>query len=179
MHVHKFVNKSGARILAENAELNALVEHVMLVFRNSSSDSIRRGNRSSEKLRSILLSAEPSLKSKILVERGFPSSLPSSHVEVEFQFEKILDTGTRLFCQFEVLGDNREAIGTTLLKLEMANRGNKTLGESLSVGIALEKNLRNAGWDGAVGTFDEYEHAIISTYADFLTTGHVLLGLGL
>jgi hypothetical protein len=114
-------------------------------------------------------------REKVSIIRDFPSKYPKGHIKVDFQSRLTSDSGSCL--TLELFADNREALGTNLLKLQIANEVNGVIGETLGIGIVLSATLKKAGWDGSVATEDEYEYAMRHTYAKFILTPVVLLAV--
>jgi hypothetical protein len=77
----------------------------------------------------------------------------------------------------ELAFDNRQAIGTNLLKLEVAATAAQNSAQ-IGFGILVcpgDNILKVRGWDGAVGTSSEYESAIRDGYQDILSSNRALL----
>lgn len=66
--------------------------------------------------------------------------------------------------------DNRQAIGTNLLKFEVGHQafiGNNK--DVVSVGICISEEAKiQYGWDSSVATFDEYSGALTMQYSNVL-----------
>lgn len=78
----------------------------------------------------------------------------------------------------EVAFDNRQAIGTNLLKLEVAQRyfNDRTGGNALGVLVcASRKALQLGGWDPGVGDENEYQLALDTAYRGIIGGSKVLL----
>ena len=75
----------------------------------------------------------------------------------------------------EVCFDNRQAVGTNLLKFELAShfdqRGSVARNRRLFLGLIIAGDrefLNTLGWDPAVASADEYEIALRSAYGEVL-----------
>jgi hypothetical protein len=116
----------------------------------------------------------------LLIQKDFPSRrFPSSHVQVDFQKEILLgDSKRKVQLTLEVFGDNRQALASNLLKLELAGRNFSKFGESIGIGVCVDKRLKKIAWDGSTATSDEYEFGLLHTYSRFIETPIVLLSVG-
>lgn len=77
--------------------------------------------------------------------------------------------------------DNRQAIGTNLLKYEVACANTITQGwEPLPFLVcATSQVIKQFGWDGGVASYQEYDHAIRIPYKGILKNPPVLIALSL
>jgi hypothetical protein len=75
--------------------------------------------------------------------------------------------------------DNRQAIGTNLLKFEIASTsGSSSNVEPMPVLICADSAaLRHFGWDGSIASADEYEHAIRVAYKSVIKNPAIILAL--
>lgn len=74
--------------------------------------------------------------------------------------------------------DNRQAIGTNLLKFELATSifENSLSSKALPILICADKiSLKSFGWDGSIASSEEYENAIRSAYSQIIKTAPVLI----
>ncbi|CAB5121049.1 MAG: hypothetical protein F2954_05520 [Actinobacteria bacterium] len=72
----------------------------------------------------------------------------------------------------ELCFDNRQAIGTNLLKFETAKRIYERTDNSLATSIIVcgsQEGLADLKWDGGVASFSEYENALLTVYRDIFT----------
>jgi hypothetical protein len=72
----------------------------------------------------------------------------------------------------ELCFDNRQAIGTNLLKFETAKRIFEKNPDCQTNSIILcgsQEALTNLKWDGGVASFSEYENALLTVYKDIFT----------
>jgi hypothetical protein len=72
----------------------------------------------------------------------------------------------------ELCFDNRQAIGTNLLKFETAKRLFEKNTSCLTTSIIIcgsQDALLNLKWDGGVASYSEYENALMTVYKDIFT----------
>ena len=72
---------------------------------------------------------------------------------------------------FHCFFDNRQAIGTNILRLEFAidnfQREKNKVGHAIA--LVVDSNMRSKyGWDNAVGTSDEYEFALKNPFKNYV-----------
>ena len=75
--------------------------------------------------------------------------------------------------------DNRQAIGTNLLKFEVASR-NAELQNRVPLPIlicATAQAIKQFGWDGGVASYQEYDHALRMPYKNIITQPPALIAL--
>jgi hypothetical protein len=83
----------------------------------------------------------------------------------------------RYFLQF--MFDNRQAIGTNLMKFEIASR-NSIIGGRTPICIAIcaeESRIKKLGWDGAAASSQEYLEAINGAYATVLSNPPLIFSI--
>jgi hypothetical protein len=75
--------------------------------------------------------------------------------------------------------DNRQAIGTNLMKFEIASRNSVIGGRSpICIGICAEESkIRKLGWDGAAASSQEYLEAINGAYSSVLTNPPLIFSI--
>ena len=74
--------------------------------------------------------------------------------------------------------DNRQAIGTNLLKFQLASSlfENHLKHTALSIIICADRHsLKLFGWDGSIASSEEYEAALRGPYANIITANVVLM----
>ena len=110
------------------------------------------------------------------------SSIPESEPNTNYKLDAIKDIETEsnvtLRLLFESCFDNRQAIGTNLLKFAVAKReykGNSRVSPQPILLVADKSNLRKYGWDGSIASFEEYELAIRDPYAEILELSPIFL----
>lgn len=110
---------------------------------------------------------------KFLFSREAHSSLPSANYTVNYLFvEQKCDCGFRHKVFFHVCFDNRQAIGTHLLrfKLALVTDAKQKIDKPVAVAIVLDANSKAAyGWDNAAATFEEFAHALELEYAEIFS----------
>ena len=125
----------------------------------------------------------------ILQNNGWKQNFPidssvSSNDYASFFIDFYLDTssescghGHRFLLQF--MFDNRQAIGTNLLKFDIASR-NAALHERQTTSIALcveKSRVRQLGWDGSAASAQEYIDAVLGPYNKVLTNIPVIFAI--
>jgi hypothetical protein len=83
----------------------------------------------------------------------------------------------RFFLQ--LMFDNRQAIGTNLLKFEIASR-NSIMNGRMPTCIAIcaeDSKVKKLGWDGAAASSQEYLGAIAGPYANVLTSPPIIFSI--
>lgn len=138
-----------------------------------------KGSNSSAALRLAIGKFLGDWNRDLLIQKDFPSRrFPSSHVQVDFQKEFFLQESSRkLQVTLEIFGDNRQALASNLLKLELAGRNFAKFGASVGIGVCIGDRLKKLGWDGSTATSDEYEFGLIHTYSRFIQTPIVLVSV--
>ena len=118
-------------------------------------------------------------ESRVLLDRQLPSEISLANYTVDYQliFEsQACDCKHQLIV--EMCFDNRQAIGTNLLKADFANRSFNSSPKRASIAIlvVLNSGARESGrWDNGVGVQDEYSLALRRVYADNVSTTILLL----
>lgn len=79
----------------------------------------------------------------------------------------------------QLMFDNRQAIGTNLMKFEIASRNSVIGGRSpICIGICAEESkIRKLGWDGAAASSQEYLEAINGAYSSVLTNPPLIFSI--
>lgn len=83
----------------------------------------------------------------------------------------------RFLLQF--MFDNRQAIGTNLLKFDVAayNAHNHNR-NTTTIGLCVEKDhIKKLGWDGSLGSAQEYLHAITGPYGSILKNPPIIFAI--
>jgi hypothetical protein len=93
-------------------------------------------------------------------------------------------TNEKCNCRHQVIlefgFDNRQAIGSNLLKLEMGNRIFDSSADRVSLGILIALTPSSkimGGWDSSTGEVDEYSLAIRRAYFGILKTSILLISI--
>lgn len=117
----------------------------------------------------------------VLVAPRFPQSIPRQNVTIDWcTTTRQSGCDSRHLLSIEICFDNRQAIGTNLLKMELANREfeRSAPGETLGLLIVADRQtLRDGRWDNSAGSAEEYEVALTSAYSELITTPIGLLVL--
>ena len=113
----------------------------------------------------------------------FDTSVSDVYPKTNYQIDAVMDKKSEL-CNHnhrflvEHCFDNRQAIGTNLLKFELASSifENTLNSNALPILICADKaSLKSFGWDGSIASSEEYENAIRSAYSQIIKTAPVLL----
>lgn len=113
----------------------------------------------------------------------FDSSIPESEPNTNYRIDFIKDISepdgilTSRFL-FEACFDNRQAIGTNILKFELAKRAFEKHPSKKTISLILaadKKSLKQYGWDGSIGSFEEYELALRDPYSSVVTFEPIFL----
>jgi hypothetical protein len=83
----------------------------------------------------------------------------------------------RFFVEF--CFDNRQAIGSNILKFEVASRNAIQFNlDPIPILICAEQDtLKHFGWDGSIANANEYEHALRIAYKDIINHPAIILAL--
>ncbi|MDH2904395.1 MAG: hypothetical protein PXZ08_10675 [Actinomycetota bacterium] len=118
-------------------------------------------------------------EARILIDRQLPDEISLANYTIDYQliFESQgCDYKHQLVA--EMCFDNRQAIGTNLLKADFANRNFTAVPDRASAAIlvVLNSGAREAGrWDNGVGVQDEYSLALRRVYTHNISTTILLL----
>ena len=108
----------------------------------------------------------------MLLAPRFPRDIPNQTVLIDASSSaREKDCQERHLLSVEICFDNRQTIGTNLLKMEMARREFLKQGKGETLGlliVASRQTLRDGGWDNSVGSSEEYETALISGYGSLI-----------
>lgn len=116
-------------------------------------------------------------KSKMLVLPNVPVTGHDANYRVDF-----LKTFRNESCShkhqisIELCFDNRQVIGTNLLKAHLANQLGEE-GKNIAILIVAEEKLRNQAYDGSIGTESEYETALLAAYSSVIDSEITLFTL--
>lgn len=103
-----------------------------------------------------------------LVNPGIPSGIPTSIYKVNLLKDLpdcLCGKHHRIF--FHAFFDNRQAIGTNLLRLAVAKKyfEQKEDNEAELIALVIDSKSKELfGWDKSVGTVEEYEYALTKIY---------------
>ena len=107
-------------------------------------------------------------KKNRLVNPGIPSGIPTSIYKVNLLKDlPNCSCGSHHRIFFHAYFDNRQAIGTNLLRLGVAKKYFEQTDANQAELIALvvdSKSREYFGWDKSVGTVEEYEYALTKIY---------------
>jgi hypothetical protein len=120
-------------------------------------------------------------ESRILLDRRLPSEISLANYTIDYRLTFTADhCAAKHQIAIELCFDNRQAIGTNLLKAELANRtfASGTKRASIAILVVLSAGIRAIGqWDSGVGTQDEYSLALRRAYEENFATTLLLLVL--
>lgn len=159
------------------AVLGELVNAMNLVPAINSSDFDRKRS-----IRDTLMSQlTPALGwvHQLLGVESVPPNLHNKNYVVDFAKDSnFSDCTNRHRVLVEICFDNRQAIGTNIFKLESAARSfrEKTGGEAIGIMVCADRKiLKIGGWDSGVADDEEYQVALDTAYASFLSSAISLL----
>ena len=113
----------------------------------------------------------------------FDTSVSDAYPKTNYQIDAVLDSNSEICTHnhrflVEHCFDNRQAIGTNLLKFELASSiyQHNPNSSALPILICADKiSLKAFGWDGSIASSEEYENAIRSAYSQIIKTAPVLI----
>ena len=115
------------------------------------------------------------------IDSHIPTGLPYANYRMDAVSDHFTETcGHNHRLQIQKCFDNRQAIGTNLLKFQLGHMkfGATPSNRSLSVLIcAGEKLIKSLGWDSSVGSFEEYDIASRYAYSHLINCRIVFLVL--
>ena len=177
MKFHQYVNGPilGCQGVTQTIQVLETVLAQSEVFLDSSSGSTSKKliNALTPKLRM------ESWRNLWPIDRTVSSNAYASFFIDYYKDENSLNCGHlhRYFLQF--MFDNRQAIGTNLIKFEIASR-NSLLGNRIPTCIAIcaeELSVKKLGWDGGVASSQEYLDAINGPYLSILTNPPMIFSI--
>ena len=140
-------------------------------------NQVNPSTKATEFIRQSLVKSLKPWSTKVLATSVLPPNRASSNYRIDYQVRST-ETGTdsKKLISLELVFDNRQAVGTNLLKLESSARQfvSDTKGTCMSLIVAPSQNLKDLGfWDNSVATGPEYSWAIRKAYSFLLS--HPLL----
>lgn len=179
MHTELISNEYFGKEFQNETEIHKLISELTQGVK-ALDNSFSKGTNSSSSLRLGIGKSLADWNKDLLIQQDFPSrKFPSSHVQVDFQRELFLSESNRkVQITLEIFGDNRQALASNLLKLELAGRNFSKFGISIGIGVCIDKRLKKLGWDGSTATSDEYEFGLLHTYSRFIQTPILLIAVG-
>jgi hypothetical protein len=115
---------------------------------------------------------------KVIYTPDLPPIKANANYTIDYQLRNMQVSSRNELVSIELAFDNRQTIGTNLLKLESASRKfrDDTGGVCISFLMAPADSLKTKGyWNGAVASASEYSWAIRKAYAFCLQSPLVLL----
>jgi hypothetical protein len=121
-------------------------------------------------------------KPNVSLISDLPIDIPKASYTMAFQkMAQVDNCDARHLASLELCFDNRQAIAGHLAKADMAARSfdPRDAGNvSMTVLAVLTKAAKvSGGWDGSVGTFDEYDYAIDGPFKKFIESPVRLLSI--
>jgi hypothetical protein len=123
------------------------------------------------------------LENSWIMNYKFATDVPEDLSDVNYRFDGILDLQDTA-CQhrhrflIEICFDNRQSIGTNLLKFELAAKSFESSSNRKAHGFMLcadRRALRKFGWDESAGSSEEYEVALRGPYGEIMKHQPTLL----
>jgi hypothetical protein len=112
---------------------------------------------------------------RVLITEDFPAGVSKANYEVDYQTQYTCESCNRPHQLSLELGfDNRQAVGSNLLKMDSANSGFN--GESISIIVVTNSKGRESGrWDNSVAIDYDYSWAYRKAYSKYFKTVILLL----
>lgn len=119
---------------------------------------------------------------KFPIDHAFPrADLPSSNYDLDWLLAfECSHHNERHAIALEYAFDNRQAIGTNLLKLETAANRFAKDENRLHLGVVLTATktaLKNGGWDNGIASSEEYENAVLHCYDQVLKRSIMVMSI--
>jgi len=179
--------KITQHVCNDNGQIDSCVSEEVLSLRKllESIDGFSRGSKTASQV--IKEALDPVFQTagwdrKHLVSRKFPvQEVPAANYYIDWQKKfPCRHEDMSHVLSFEYCFDNRQAIGTNLLKLATAE---KQVGAQYNhMGIILtgtKQALKVLGWDGGVATSEEYWNAVEHGYRQSLRLPLIILSINL
>jgi hypothetical protein len=123
---------------------------------------------------------ESGWKESFRVDNLISLEFPTANYTLDLSLDSANSSCGHLHRYFiEFCFDNRQAIGTNLLKFEVASR-NAELQNRVPLPIlicATAQAIKQFGWDGGVASYQEYDHALRIPYKNIITQPPALIAL--
>lgn len=116
----------------------------------------------------------------------FDSRVPTSINSANYRFDAVLDSEEVLQCGhrhrifLEICFDNRQAIGTNLLKFQAGSELFDTSSERKSLAVLIcadNRTLKKYNWDSSAASLEEYEFAFRTPYSSIIRKEPLLLAI--
>lgn len=119
-------------------------------------------------------------KESFRIDNLISLEFPTANYTLDLTLDNTDDTCTHKHRYFiEFCFDNRQAIGTNLLKFEVASK-NADVQDRIPLPIlicATSQAIKQFGWDGGVASYQEYDHALRIPYKSVFDYPPVLIAL--
>jgi hypothetical protein len=124
-------------------------------------------------------SSENQWEERPVVTREFPNGVLGTNYEVDYQYTFKNDGCiSNHQISIELAFDNRQAVGTNVLKMDLANKLFTTKRDCQSVSIIVVPSLtakKNGHWDNSVATDYDYSWSLRNAYSDYAKSPILLL----
>lgn len=116
----------------------------------------------------------------------FDARVPTSINNANYRFDAVLDSEEVLECGhrhrifLEICFDNRQAIGTNLLKFQAGSELFDTSSDRKSLAILVcadNRTLKKNNWDSSAASSEEYEFAFRTPYSSIIRKEPLLLAI--
>jgi hypothetical protein len=119
---------------------------------------------------------------KFPIDHDFPrADLPTANYDLDWHLTfDCAHHADKHAIALELAFDNRQAIGTNLLKLEAASSRFSKSANRLHLGVLLTATktaLKNGGWDGGIASSEEYENAVLHCYDQVLKRSIMVMSI--
>lgn len=173
-------NIGASTLLVEQICLKMLVSKLQDEISSCISTLTLTSPRATASLTQAIEPALMNFRKKVLVHPGLGPGAPQANYTVDFlRTYRDAACGHMHQVTVELCFDNRQAIGTNLLKAQMANKLLPTLNgnSSIAVLVVADSVIKSRAYDSSVGDEGEYESALLGAYAAELTTPIILFTL--
>lgn len=163
--------------LSSNPCLTALLGSVEEEIRLAVSQFTLSRPNATNRLRNQIETALRDFKSKVLIIPNVPVTGHDANYRVDFlKTIREHECGHKHQIAIELCFDNRQVIGTNLLKAHLANNLSEK-GQGIAILLVAEEKLRDQAYDSSIGTESEYETALLSAYSSIVDSEIVLFTL--
>lgn len=173
-------NIGASALLVEQVCLKMIVSNLQDEIAACISNMTLTSPRATASLTNAIQPALFNFRKKVLVHPGIGPGSPQANYTVDYlRTYRDAPCGHIHQVTIELCFDNRQAIGTNLLKAQMANKLLPTLNgnSSISVLVVADSEIKARAYDSSVGDEEEYESALLSAYAAELSTPIILFTL--
>lgn len=159
-----FVSKSGmCEVISQE------IDFIRATLSRVDFDSSNTGPSQAVKAALGALDSREGWEKKFLIARDAHSALSTANYSVNYLFVQNQCTCKKKHkVFFHVCFDNRQAIGTNLLRMKIGlDSARSDQDDYYSVALVMDvRSKKRFGWDNAAGTFQEYAHALEIQYSN-------------